>query len=135
MGAWDIGVFDNDDASDWLYELEDSSDTEVLAVALNNISLVDDDYLEAPECSIALAASEVVAALKGRPFVSLPEIVQSWVEEHRELDVNALVPVSQAAVDRIRRNSELQELWAESGQADEWRSALDDLSARLGIVL
>ena len=38
MGAWDFGPFDNDDAGDWLYDLEKSSDTSVIAEALRKVT-------------------------------------------------------------------------------------------------
>jgi hypothetical protein len=65
MGAWDIGPFDNDDAADWLYVLEESSDVSTIAAALGVITDIGDGYLEAPDCSNALAAVEIVAALRG----------------------------------------------------------------------
>jgi len=63
MGAWGIGSFDNDDAVDWAYELGESQGTELLVATLEAIG--PEDHLEAPDCSIALAAAEVVAALSG----------------------------------------------------------------------
>ena len=66
MGAWGIGTFENDDAGDWVDRLEESEGltllTETLAPAADPSG-----YLEAPTCTEALAAAEVVAALAGRP--------------------------------------------------------------------
>ncbi len=131
MGAWDTGPFDNDDASDWLYELAESSDTSVIASVLNTVENIGDAYLEAPECSQALAAAEIVAAFKGHPSEGIPENAKDWIENHQNLDVSELIPISQIVVERIRTNSELKELWEESEYAPKWHSSLEDLLARL----
>lgn len=131
MGAWDFGPFDNDDASDWLYELEDSSDTSVISAALSIVTEIGDEYLEAPDCSNALAAAEIVAALCGHPITKLPGNAKEWVDAHRSLDVSLLVPTAQAVIQRIRNNSELKELWDDSAKAAKWYATLDDLSSRL----
>ena len=131
MGAWDIGPFDNDDAADWLYELEASSDTATIAAALGVITDIGDEYLEAPDCWNALASVEIVAALRGHPVADLPHNAKAWVEAHRELDVSSLVPTAQAAIQRIRSDSELKELCDEPEEADKWHAMLDDVCARL----
>lgn len=131
MGAWDFGPFDNDDASDWLYELEPSSDTSVIAAALAVVIDADDDDLEAPDCSNALAAVEIIAALRGHPIAKLPDNAQEWVDANRGLDVTSLVPTAHVVIQRIRTNSELKELWDESEDAAKWYATLDDVSSRL----
>ena len=72
-----------------------------------------DDYLEAPICCAALAAAEVIAALRGRPAPRLPDELVEWLarvsgDPGEELTTNA-----RNAVDAIRRSSELRELWEE----------------------
>ena len=131
MGAWDIGPFDNDDAADWLFALEVSSDTATIAAALGVITDIGNEYLEAPDCSNALAAVEIVAALRGHPIANLPDNAKAWVKAHRELDVSSLVPTAQAVVHRIRSDSELKELWDESEEAVKWYATLDDVCGRL----
>lgn len=131
MGAWGIGNFDNDDAADWVYELVESDRATLLETALRAVDS-DEDYLEAPECSIALASAEVVAALLGAASPALPDEVRLWVDEHAlEVDHN-LLGLARAAVIRIRQDSELKELWEESGQYERWESVLNDLMRRLG---
>ena len=59
VGTWGEGVFENDDAADWVEELLDSTREEQLesiesafAEVLNST-----DYVEAPDASIAIAAN------------------------------------------------------------------------------
>ena len=61
MGAWGVGIYDNDDAADWVAELEDGG-LAVVSAALSTI--VDGDYVEAPEGARAVAAADVVARLR-----------------------------------------------------------------------
>ncbi len=130
MGTWGFEAFDNDDASDWLYDLEESTDTSVIAAALEAVTENEGDDLEAPDCWCALAAAEIVAALRGHPPEKLPEEAQAWVDKRDGTDVSELVPSALQVIERIRTDSELKELWDESGGAD-WYASLDNLAARL----
>jgi len=132
MGAWNFGPFDNDDAHDWLYELEQSADTSVIADTLHRVNAIGEEYLEAPDCSNAIAAAEVIAALRSHPVTGFPDNARQWVDAHRMLNVAGLVPVAVAALQRIRTNSELKELWDESPEAAKWYATLDDATNRLG---
>jgi hypothetical protein len=132
MGARDIGPFDNDDAADWLQDLEKTSDTSLIAEALHAIvDAAADEDLEAGDCAIAIAAAEMVAALRGRPLDELPDEAAEWIEAHPDLDAAKLVPMAQKAIRRIRTNSELKELWDDSADAVQWYASLDDTAARL----
>ena len=55
MGSSDFGPFENDDASDWLYTLEESSGTAVIMDALLAIRDIGDEYLEVPDTDPELA--------------------------------------------------------------------------------
>jgi len=129
MGAWGAGSFDNDDAMDWVIGLAEGSDDTILREALAPVAAMDDRYLQAPDCSIAIAAAEAVAAARGHPNASLPDEVAGWVAK-KPIVATDLVVLARAAVDRIVRNSELKELWAESDSHD-WRTAITDLRQRL----
>lgn len=129
MGASGYSAFENDDAMDWLAELEDAEDTSVLVNAFDEISDVSEDYIEIPEASIAIAAAEVVAALLGRTAISLPEEVMEWVEGRGEM-ASAVVNQARSAVNRILVDSELQGVWEDSGSSD-WKACVEDLLRRL----
>jgi hypothetical protein len=130
MGAWGHGPFENDDASDWVWTLEESSDLSVVRAALDGVVATAGNYLEAPACSEALAAAEVVAALSGRPRDGLPDEVKAWIRE-RSGAPPEVIDLARQAVTAIHRKSELRELWQESDSFDDWSKTLDDLAARL----
>lgn len=130
MGAWGVGAFENDDASDWALDLAESDSLSNLASAFCETTAV--DYLEAPESCIALAAAEVVAALRGKPVAGLPSEVANWVVSKRTRLTPELVEAALQSLQRVRADSELKELWEETEAYASWVSTLDDLQHRLG---
>ncbi|MHA3770522.1 DUF4259 domain-containing protein [Verrucomicrobiota bacterium sgz303538] len=134
MGSWGILPFENDDALDWVWELEDAENFSVLEDALAHVaSATDEEYVEAAEAEEALAAAEVVAALLGKKLGILPEAVSIFLERNRGKAPDAkLVSLAIKAVQRVRTSSELKELWEESDDAEKWEAAMDDLLTRLG---
>ena len=88
-----------------------------------------DNYLDADWCSPALAAAEVVAALRGKPV--LPDDVAAWVSAHADLDTTEAQPKASQAVQHILAESELKELFQESDEYDQWVGGVNDLLARL----
>jgi hypothetical protein len=124
MGAWGSGPFDNDDASDWVYSLEDDG-----VDALRSALEVDDGYLEAPAAAAAVAAAAVVG-LAGGLAVESTEEVSDWLEEADTDEVGALAPAAAAVLGRVLEGSELAELHDESGD-DGWREEVNALRAGL----
>jgi hypothetical protein len=130
MGAWGVGTFENDDASDWAYQLEEADGLELVQRTLAEAA-DPRGYLEAPTCSEALAAAEVVAALAGRPAPDLPEEVRRWVGEHPVRVDPELQGLSLRAVDQIAAESELKELWDESKERETWVDRVQEFRSRL----
>ncbi|RYD66813.1 MAG: DUF4259 domain-containing protein, partial [Verrucomicrobiaceae bacterium] len=90
MGSWGVLPFENDDALDWVWELEDAENFAVLELALEDVASAEaEDYIEAPQAEEALAAAEVVAALLGKPLDDLPEPVDAFLEQIRGKKPNA----------------------------------------------
>lgn len=129
MGAWGHGNFENDDALDWVAELEESGQAAIDA-ALGAVTTDAEDYIEAPECSKALAAAETVAAMRGKPATKLPEEVSTWVKG-KPAPNPATIKQAATACDAVLTDSELKELWEESGDFEQWRSSVADLNSRL----
>ena len=130
MGAWGTGSFENDDAADWAYELEESDGSDLLEATLDAVD--SDEFPEAPDCSTALAAAEVVAALRGAASEALPPEIIAWVDAN-SLEVDSdLHAKALMAIHRIETESELKELWEEADELDSWLASLEDLKGRLG---
>lgn len=127
MGAWGYLPFENDDALDWLDEL-DAGGVDAVREAMAKTG---HGYVEAPEGSTAIAAAEITSACQGRPQGDLPENAVAWVASHgAELGAED-VELALAAVGRVAgEESELAELWDDADEP-EWRESLEDLSERL----
>lgn len=132
MGAWGVLAFDNDDANDWAYGLEQTSD---FSLVISTFAQVEEseDYLEAPTASEALAACEVLARAMGRPGYqnSYTEKVDKWVKQNPQKPSRALLERASAVIGRVLGDkSELRELWDE-GDAGDWLQAVEDLRSRV----
>jgi Domain of unknown function (DUF4259) len=130
MSAGKTGNFDNDDASDWIYDLEDSSGTGLLKEAFAAVN--GHDYPESPDCCIALAAAEIVASAKGKPPADLPDEARKWLEDQEDLaTIKALSPKAITAVNKVSTKSELRDSWEESDSWHEWLQTVEGLRQRL----
>ena len=84
MGAWENGNFGNDDAMDFVSEVNSK---ESIFDAILKISMASqNEYLEAPDCSVALAAIEYIAAALGNPAEDFPEETEEWVSKNKLQD-------------------------------------------------
>jgi hypothetical protein len=130
MAGWGTGSFENEDATGWLAELSTVSPDELTQILFHAAD--DPGYLEAPAASVAVAAAEVVAVLKGSSGAGvLPPAVAEWTKNN----TTALTPEVKAlairALERVRKNSELRDLWLEAEGLNDWTTALQDLRNRL----
>lgn len=132
MGAWGAGSFENDDAADWVHEFEQSGVAAVRSASEAVSKLGDNEYLEAPEASMAIAAAEVVVAARDGDQSSLSEGARECFSQFQASLTGAdLLELARRAVARTRRQSELKELWQESAQCQSWLREIDRLSSRL----
>jgi hypothetical protein len=130
MGAWGVSPFENDNALDWVWNLEEAEDATVLSDALDAVASAD-DIVE--DCEEAIAAAEVVAALLGRPLAELPDEVIAFVKAHgTKKPSTKLVNLAATVVRRIAIASDLKNRWDESESAKEWQKTMSDLLKRLG---
>jgi hypothetical protein len=130
MPGWGSGSFENDDAQDFLGELESLTIDELkqkLTRAADH-----EGYLEALESSIAVAAAEVVATAKGAPPATVPQQITDWVGKIDGTPSPEMSDLARRAAERVRTNSELKDLWQEAEGLNEWSAALRDLEGRLG---
>jgi len=130
MGAWGAGVFENDDAMDFVFELTEAESWKLVRRMLRDC--LEEGFTDAAQSAMALAAAEAVAAAKGHPVKDLPTEVASWVAQFREDLPAGLEDRARDAVEKVmdEEESELRQLWADENDA-AWKAALDDLINRL----
>jgi hypothetical protein len=134
VGAWGTASFENDPARDWFYLVEEAVDPGgVIAAAIDN-ALGEADYLGLDASCEAIAAAELSASSAGHAPERLPDNARRWVETHPHRPHDSEVDQAVQAVQRVRAESELRDLWDETaeGQASAWLREVDDLLARLG---
>lgn len=131
MGAWGPGAFQNDDAADWIWDLETDDDGSVVIEALSIIVDTDiDEQPEVTECNNALAAAEVVASARGPRSESLPDEAIVWINAHASRIDRSWLALASGAVERVMLYSELKDLWDEA-RDDSWSEGVADLVRRL----
>lgn len=117
MAAWGLGNFENDDAMDWVWELEHDTDGSALRSALQPLANGRDtgDPVEA-RVSRALAAAAVVARARGTSGEALPDEAEAWLSSHGygvDDDILELAREAMKAVHYAIRDETGNEEWTE----------------------
>jgi hypothetical protein len=137
MGAWDVSVFGNDDAADFLYEFDDahtvSEVAPILQGALDSV-LGARGEIDAPDGAVGLAAAALVVAW-AEPALLEGEVDEDFSPWPRTADpLPGQLPAKAAQVlDRLRepRGNELSELWAEADELSEFQAEITRWRSRL----
>ena len=79
MGIWGEGIFENDDAMDFLMIVEKEDALDLLHSAFSKVTEIS-DYIEVDSGANALAAAEIVAVIRGHKGENLPELYELWSE-------------------------------------------------------
>ena len=123
MGTWSHEPFGNDGACDWAYGLNESQGLSLIEESIGRVLDIGEDYLEADVAEEAVAAAEVLAKLLGRGTQrdAYTEGVDQWVAAQTLTPSGELLSKAQQALTRIlAADSELQELWEDSGECGSW---------------
>ncbi|MDH5636928.1 MAG: DUF4259 domain-containing protein [Nitrospinota bacterium] len=146
MSVWGVGSFDNDTALDLVEELlEVDRGATILVSSLQATAATPlDELIDSEDAAETLVAAEYLAAAKGSAADNLPEQAKQWLEENdliagdilvggsRDKKEKWLTDIALKAIGIIQSvNSELNQMWEESEDYDEWLAGLDDLKARL----
>jgi hypothetical protein len=134
MPGWGAGSFENEDAQDFLARLGSLGIDDLRQILSRAAD--QDDYLEAPESGVAVAAAEIVAALVAAAndetaSSSTPRQMFDWLSKSEGGAPPDLVDLARRAVEKVRTNSELKDLWLEAEGLNEWSAALRNLEERL----
>lgn len=136
MGAWSHEPFGNDTACDWAYEFEEGDGYVVIEDAFNQIiEMAKEEFIDADIGCIAHAAADVLA----KSFADAigeeddyPEPVEKWLEQNKNKTNYALIPKAKRALNLLTsENSELDELWRDSDDYEQWIQNIDALKETL----
>lgn len=130
MSGWGTGSFENDDAQNFLatLHLKTPDDLQQILAAAADAS----DSLEAAQSGVVIAAAEIVATAKGAPPRTVPPQIAEWVGKIPGAPSAQMNELAQRAVNKVRTNSELKDLWQEAEGLNEWSAELHELEGRLG---
>ncbi len=127
MGAWGTGPFQNDDAADWVGDVLEADDAELVRHALDELVERDDgEHVEPPEASVALAAAEVVAAARGHARAGLAPELAAFAGRHAKT-LGSLVTLAGRAIERLRGTAPPRD--GAAGRV--FSRTLDELATRL----
>lgn len=129
MPGWGTGNFENEDAQKFLAALNLKTPDDLKQILVQAADEV--AYLEAAQSGVVIAAAEVVATAKGTPPQTVPREIAEWVGRIEGAPSAAMNELAQRAVNKVRLNSELRDLWQEAEGLNEWSAELRDLEARL----
>jgi hypothetical protein len=129
VASWGTGSFENDDAAVWLAQVSTVAPADLTQILLRAAD--HPGYLEAYEASVAVAAAEVVAALSGSPAPAVPSTIVEWTKKNPEVGTAELRALAVRALERVRRNSEVKDLWLEADGLNDWTAAIQELQTRL----
>lgn len=135
MGAWGVDPFDNDDAPTGPPSSTGPTvpqGSKILEAALAEVDT--NQYVEAPEGAVAVAAAQTTAWLLHPEAVGespYNESVVGWLRRNAVSVDPALVDAAGRALRRVRSpDSELAALWAETGD-HTWDAVLDRIDSML----
>ena len=133
MGAWAEDAFGNDTACDWAGNFSDDPSLEKVEEAMDAV-INSEEYLDSYEACGALVACEIIARLKGNwgKKSAYSESIDKWIESVSIVPSNELISKAENTISRILgKDSELQELWDEDGENEEWHFEMGDLLSRV----
>lgn len=136
MGAWGFGSFENDTALDWVGDFADGPSLRLLIDAFRPHA---DDLADIPEdevwdedaCPTAVAAAEVVAAMRGHAHPDFPEELVKWVQQNRAAADARLVKQAINAVTSARQSELFRSCFFDDDGIKAWETEVDDLLRRL----
>jgi hypothetical protein len=129
MPGWGTGSFENEDAQNFLGALQAKEPEDLKQILVRAAD--GSDYLNPSESSVVVVAAEIVATANGKPPETTPPQISGWVGRIDGAPSSEMTDLARRAIERVRTNSELKDLWLEAEGLNEWSAALRDLEQRL----
>lgn len=130
MADWGVGIYENDDAMDWVYDLVESSGLSRLKKALDVVVQDRGGSLELADYRVALAAADIIAGLDGDMNPHLPEEVEDWINLMNRSAVG-LKEDAWEVVRGIAEDSVLRSRIQAGGDFAQWEKIMKGLLERL----
>ena len=132
MGAWEVNVFKNDSALDWLEEFVQFPERSTIDVILDEI--LEEDYVDSWAAEEALAAVEVVAIARGKSKEKLKQLEKvDFTEKNGEIDTKLIAKCVEVLEKKKKKNdqNEIYELWEDTDTLPKWLDLIKDMKKRI----
>ncbi len=137
MGTWGIKNFENDTATDFVYQLLEGDHRLINETLEKAYSFEKKSCLDARICEEALVVMEFLAGANGNPSLELFTEAQLWLRKNDPFgdvsiqEKDRILKKAMEVLGHIIANSELKALWERSGEYEKWLVIQDRLRARL----
>jgi hypothetical protein len=137
MGAWDVSVFGNDDAADFLFEFDDAPTLAEVVPALEDAldtALEATRELDAMDGAVGMAAAALVVSWDDPAMLGSEEgeSLAPWPRTPELLPPRLATKAAQV-LDRLHKadGNELAELWEEAGRTTDYQAEITRWRSRL----
>lgn len=134
MGAWDIGIFDDDSAYDALDELYNSDLRDYINSSFSYAKTV--SYLEYDDCFRVLVSSAVIdSIINETKYLLEDEEYENFIKNISNNEISDLKSEAIKSLEIVLSDkSELKELWQENKKDySKWEKNIRDLIKRLSV--
>ena len=133
MGAWGFGIFDDDAALDFIYELENSGDEIAEAMAELFQAVNSADYIDSDEGAAVIVCSAIIdAAINNTEYEYLSNEHEDILAFAKNSKLSELKNSAHSALEKVLgENSEVNELWSETEDYDSWKNTVASIKERL----
>ena len=133
MGAWDIGVFDDDTSYDVLDDLHESKDI-IGYMEKTFKAAMEEDYVDYDQGIATLVCSATIdAVINGTAYRCDNEDFVQLINKIRGIDLDTLKTRASSSLGNvISEMSELNELWSDNEELyDDWKQNIKEIIERL----
>lgn len=128
MGAWGMGVFDDDTSCEVIEDAMDES-VPVSELVKKALSSSQEEYIEYTECHEIIVAAAMANALINKVTYDGVENLDNWLSKQT---VESIIPFKEKLANALSRvfseSSELNELWAENeDDYPVWKGNLESI--------
>jgi hypothetical protein len=138
MSAWGSGVFENDNALDWVSELTESDNPSFIAFTLedalhNPLVQYQTGFTDTFKLDTALVAAKIIAALQSTTTETLPTQLQSWIVRYTCIVTPTTLQLAVDVVAKVLQEETLHDIWADPADYALWRRGVEELQLRLQV--
>ncbi len=132
MSAWGVSNFENDTALDWVGKIVKQKDINVITNSIDKfVNGFNAEETTLINCSKFLTIAEILAGLLGSPAEDFPEELTDWIESKYINIEQSTIDTAIEGVRLLMNESEVREMYLDSGYFNSWDKAQKNLIKRL----